>query len=491
MSAVPKLPACAVPGQAPKTKPRKPGTLLRFPFRPAPGGPPRRTAEELAFLPAALEIVETPASPTLRLTAGLICGLLTAAVVWPCFARIDEVAVASGKVVPMGQVKVVQPLEAATIRAILVDDGDRVRVGDLLVDLDPTEAEADLLTATYARGQAALDDEAARLLVDGTDASPFVVPPGVELAQAEQTHRRALAELGRHAAERAGTAADVAEKRAELGVNAGQIAREQAVLPLWQEKHDTAKGLYDRRIAPRPPVLDAEQQLHEHRAALRGAEGSVGQIEAQIRSLEAKQAQSDAAFLADALDRRAKAQDRMSQLDGDIRKARQHASNRRLVAPVSGTVQNVKVHTPGAVVTAGDVLMSVVPDGAGIEIDASVENRDIGFVRTGQEVEVKVDAFPFTRYGLLRGTLRHVARDAATPPAPGRDGVGAAGAPDAGLTYPAKVRLSQDWILADGRREPIQPGMRVEAEIKTGERRVIEYLLSPVVQAVQEAGRER
>ena len=252
MSAVPKLPA-----DQPAPKPSRPGRVLRFPRRAASGAPPRRTAEELAFLPAALEIVETPASPTLRLTAGLICTLLTAAVVWSCFARIDEVAVASGKVVPLGQVKVVQPLEAATIRAILVDDGDRVRAGDLLVDLDPTEAEADLLTATYARGQAALDAEAARVLVDGDGHAPFAVPPGVDAGVAEQTHRRALAELGRNAAERHGTEADIAEKRAELVANAAAAEREEAVLPLIQDRYDTAKGLYDKQFGPKPPVLDA------------------------------------------------------------------------------------------------------------------------------------------------------------------------------------------------------------------------------------------
>ncbi len=320
------------------------------------------------------------------------------------------------------------------------------------------------------------------------------MPPGVAAGVAEQTHRRALAELGRHAAERAGTAADVAEKRAELVANAAQTEREEAVLPLLQDRYDTAKGLYDKRFGPKPPVLDAEQSLREHEAALKGAEGAAAEIAAQIRALEARQAQSDASFLADALDRRAKAQDRVNGLDGDIRKARERASYRRLVAPVDGTVQGVKVHTPGAVVTAGDVLMTVVPDGAGIEIDAGVENRDIGFVREGQDVEVKVDAFPFTRYGLVRGTLVHVGRDAAVPAGGAHDAAGGPGGgapPDGGLTYPAKVHLAQDWILAEGRREPIQPGMRVEAEIRTGERRVIEYLLSPVMQAVQEAGRER
>ncbi len=488
MSALEKLPA-----DRPAPAPKKPGTVLRFPFRGAPGAV-RRTREELSFLPAALEIVETPASPTLRLSAAAICALLTAAVVWSCVARVDEVAVAPGKVVPLGQVKVVQSLEAATIRAILVDDGDHVRAGDLLVDLDPTEAEADLLTATYAKGQALLDAEAARLLVEGD--APFAAPAGVDPAVAEQTRRRALAERDRHAAERAGTEADVAEKRAEAQSAAAGQERERAVIPLLQDRYDTARGLYERRIAPKPPMLDAEQALREHETALKAAAGAEAAAAAQIRSLEARQATSDAAFLADALDRRAKAQERAAGLEGDERKAQRRAAGRRLLAPVDGTVQGVKVHTPGAVAAAGDVLMSVVPDGAGIEVEASVENRDIGFVREGQAVEVKVDAFPFTRYGLLRGTLRHVGRDAAEP-APGREGAagpgpaGGAASGDGGLVYPAKVRLGQDWIVAEGRREAIRPGMRVEAEIKTGERRVIDYLLSPVVQAVQEAGRER
>jgi hemolysin D len=159
---------------------------------------------------------------------------------------------------------------------------------------------------------------------------------------------------------------------------------------------------------------------------------------------------------------------------------------------VNGTVQGLKIHTPGAVVTTADTLMTIVPDGAGIEVDALVANKDIGFVQEGQEVEVKLEAFPFTRYGLINGRVRKLGRDAATaaPNAVGATpGVGP-GAP-AELAYPAKVWLAQDWIAVDGKREPIRAGMRISAEIKTGERRVIEYLLSPVVQAVKEAGRER
>ena len=223
-----------------------------------------------------------------------------------------------------------------------------------------------------------------------------------------------------------------------------------------------------------------------------------------MRALDAKRDEARAAFLADASDRRTKALQKIAGFGQEITKARQKESYRRLLAPVDGTVQGVKVHTPGAVVTTADVLMTVVPDGAGVEVEAQVGNGDIGFVREGQEVAVKLDAFPFTRYGLLKGHVRKLGRDAVqtgqapsgTQSASGASaqqsaaGISApAGSPE--LTYPAKVELLQDWIMVDGHREPVQAGIRVSAEIKTGERKVIDYLLSPVMQAAKEAGRER
>ncbi|HKA80413.1 MAG TPA: HlyD family type I secretion periplasmic adaptor subunit, partial [Xanthobacteraceae bacterium] len=289
------------------------------------------------------------------------------------------------------------------------------------------------------------------------------------------------------------------QKAAALRVNEAQIERARLTIPLIAEKHETAKGLYDKRIGARPPVLDTQQQLVEKQAELKVAEHAVLQIEAETRSLQAKMDEVKAAYIADATDRRTKALQKLAQLNQDITKARQKESYRRLVAAVNGTIQGLKIHTPGAVVTTADTLMTIVPDGTGIEVDALVLNKDIGFVQEGQDVEVKLEAFPFTRYGLIRGRVRKLGRDAATNSNAAASGAAAAlaaaqssqgGAP-ADLAYPAKVTLLQDWIEVDGRREPIRVGMRVSAEIKTGDRRVIEYLLSPVVQAAKEAGRER
>ncbi len=462
---------------------------------------PKLTAEEREFLPATIELIETPLSPTLRVTAWALCGLVTAAVIWASLSHIDMVAVADGKVVPLGQVKVVQPLETAMIRAIHVDEGDHVKAGDLLVDLDPTEARADLDTLMYNRAQAALDAEVARVLLTRNANEPFHGPEDADPVMVEQSHSQAQREIEKQLATIAGFEADIAQKTAALYANDAQIERAQLTLPLLEEKNETAKGLYEKQYGTRPPVLDSEQALVEKRAELKSAQHNVYQLEAERRSIEAKLAEAKAGYLADATDRRTKALQKVAQFNQDITKARQKESYRRLVAPVDGSVQGLKIHTPGAVVTTADTLMTIVPDGAGIEVDCLVPNKDIGFVSEGQDVEVKLEAFPFTRYGLVQGRVRRLGRDAATNPNAAPPGSlaaiaqtpqqGASPPPPAELAYPAKVTLLRDWILVDGRHEPIRAGMRVSAEIKTGDRRVIEYLLSPVMQAVKEAGRER
>jgi hemolysin D len=473
---------------------------------PASGKPalkvvPKLTAEEREFLPATIELIETPLSPTLRLTAWALCALVAAAIIWASLAHIDMVAVADGKVVPLGQVKVVQPLETAMIRAIHVDEGDHVTAGQILIELDPTEARADLDALLYGRRQAELDAEVARVLLSRDSNEAFHAPEGADPELVAQNHSQAQREIEKQLATIDGFKADIAEKDAALTSNDAAIERARLTLPLLEEKNRTAQGLYDKQYGTRPPVLDSEQQLVEKRAELKTAETNVQQIKAERRSIAAKLAEAEAGYMADAGDRRTKALMKIAQANQDITKARQKESYRRLVAPVDGTVQGLKIHTPGAVVTTADTLMTIVPDGTGIEADCLVENKDIGFVSEGQDVELKLEAFPFTRYGLAKGRVRRLGRDAATnpnaappgstaalaqPPQPGNST-----APSAELAYPAKVTLLQDWIEVDGRHEPIRAGMRVSAEIKTGDRRVIEYLLSPVMQAVKEAGRER
>ena len=461
--------------------------------RKGPPTPPRRKAEELEFLPAALEIIETPASPTLRLTALAICALFAGAVTWASLSRIDLVAVAEGKVIPLGQVKVVQPVETAMIRAIHVEEGDHVRAGQLLVELDPTEAEADLDQLAYNRLQAALDAEVARVLLTRDPAEPFQAPAGADPALVAYGRDQAAREVEKHLAAVLGLEAELAQKAALIAAAQNQIERARLILPLLEERLATHTGLYERRVGARPPMLEAQQQVLERQAELKGAGQSVRQYEAETRVLRAKLAEMRAGYLAEATDRRTKALQKVAQLGLDIAKARVREGYRRLTAPVAGTVQGLKLHTPGAVVTTADTLMTVVPDGTGIEIDALVANKDVGFVGEDQPVEAQLEALPFTRYGLVEGHVRKLGRDAVQG-SPGQGGsgqVGITGSSPSEAAYPARITLARDWIDTETRREAIRPGMRASVEIKTGERRIIELLLSPVMKTVKEAGRER
>jgi hemolysin D len=336
---------------------------------------PRLTAEEREFLPATIELIETPFSPTLRFTAWALCALVAAAVIWASLSHIDMVAVADGKVVPLGQVKVVQPLETAMIRAIHVDEGDHVKASELLVDLDLTEAKADLDTLLYNWTQAELDAEVARVLLSLNVNEPFQGPEAADPELVAQNHSQAQREIEKQLATIASFEADIAQKDAALKSNDAAIERAQLTIPLLEEKNETAKGLYDKRYGTRPPVLDSEQALVEKRAELKSAETNVQQIQAERRSIQAKLAEAKAGYMADASDRRTKALMKITQLKEDIKKARQKESYRRLVAPVDGTVQGLKIHTPGAVVTTADTLMTIVPDDTGIEVDCLVPNK--------------------------------------------------------------------------------------------------------------------
>jgi len=307
------------------------------------------TGREAQFLPAVLEIQDAPPSPVGRAVGGTIIGVLAVGILWASLGHIDIVAVAPGKIIPSGHSKVIQPLDSGVIRAIHVRDGQVVKKGDLLIELDPT------------------------------------------VTGAEQT----------------------------LLLNELRSA---------QVKARAYKQLVDENF---------------------------------ISQMEYLAAETKAASLAQ-----------------EVVKARQRHALQRLTAPLDGEVQQLAVHTVGGVVTPAQQLLVVVPYEHQLEVEAMVENKDIGFVKRGQPVEVKVETFPFTRYGLIGGRIVSISNDAVQ-------------LEKGGLVYPARIALARSVIQVEGQPVKLAPGMAVTAEIKTGTRRLIEFFLSPLLKSVQETARER
>lgn len=262
--------------------------------------------------------------------------------------------------------------------------------------------------------------------------------------------------------------------RAELRGVETEMARFAAVLPLLRDRHDRMAGLAAQGLMSKLRLSEALQQLVETEQALAGSLEKQGQAEAALRAARQQRRQGESAWRRE----RAEASDKRAAAEQEILKAKKRRDLQRLAAPIDGTVTNLAAWTVGGVVKPGDTLMNIVPLSATPEIEAMVLNKDAGFVLAGQKVTVKFDAFPFTRYGTVDGEVIDVSRDA------NKD-------EKLGLIYPVRVRLDAADIDVDGKKVAISPGMAVNAEIITGDRRVIDYVLSPILRYRHESGRER
>jgi hemolysin D len=451
----------------------------------------RKPIDEHEFLPAALEIMEKPPSPGLRLLMLTLCSLFAIAILWSILGRVDVVAVASGKTLPAANVKLIQPIEIGAVRAIHVRNGQHVSKGQILIELDPTVAGAEsaqasrgLLSAEIAKARN--DALLAHLMGGG---AIFRAPPGTppEIAQTQaQLIRSAVAE---YEAERASLVQSRAERSAELAAAAAEVAKLRQTLPLVEQQLSARRELAGRGHFSKLKLLEYEQLKVEHLRNIDIQESAAAKSRAAIANIDAQLSRLREAFAKAAATDRATAEDESSLRGEELRKTARRRLYQQIRSPVDGIVQQLAVHTVGGVVQPAQPLMVIVPDGSEVEVEAQVLNKDIGFVREGQAVRVKLEAYPFTDYGLVEGRVETISRDAVQQEAAaaGGDGKPVAG----GLVYTARIRLSRSWIEARGRRQPIGPGLAVQAEIKTGERRIIQYLLSPISQIMDEAGRER
>ncbi|MEZ5816274.1 MAG: HlyD family type I secretion periplasmic adaptor subunit [Hyphomicrobiaceae bacterium] len=466
-----------------------------------------RIAEDVEFLPAALEILETPPSPTATALMLGICLVFATALLWATIGKLDIHAVAMGKIQPSGRTKTVQPLEPGRIAAIRVESGQTVEEGEVLVELDPTESAADLkalerelesTTAEALRRNAAVD--AARSLAAGLPTVIF--PKGI----GDHVRRREVELL----------AADLAQFRTILDAIRAQIAEKQAtkqrltlsiearkkLLGLSKERVGMREEIKTRGAGSRALIIEAELQYENFRTTDASERGQLIEADASIISLEKRLRQVQGQFVAEQAEKAADADRKRDRLEQEIVKARSKRDRTQLRAPTAGIVQQVEVTTLGQVVTSGQSLMTVVPVDAPLEVEAMVANKDIGFVTPGQRAVVKVEAFPFTRYGSIEAEVVRVSRDAvedrnvtsmmdAASAARPQGGGSSNGPPGQNLVFPAVVKLSRRTINVDGKDVSLSPGMAVTVEIKTGERRAISYVLSPLKELFSQSARER
>ena len=448
------------------------------------------------FLPAALEIMEKPPSPGLRWLLLSLCALFTITLAWSFIGKVDVVATASGKVIPSDNVKIIQPIEIGYVRKIHVKNGEHVEAGQLLVELDPTLAGADaaqasqgLLTAEViaARNTALLDHLRGR-------GSRFRAPAGTSANVAATQGDFVRTSIAEYEGERASLIQQRAERAAELTGAEAEISKLRQTLPLIEQQLKARKELTEKGYFSKIRLLEYEQQKIEHIQNIAVQEAGASKAHAAMANIDAQLMRLKGSFGKNAVTELSGAQEKTGLSREEVTKSARRAEFQQLRAPVSGTVQQLAISTVGGVVQPAQALMIIVPDDAKVVVEANIMNKDIGFIREGQAVRVKLEAFNFTDYGIVPGVVESISRDAIDMSQPGqqaqRDEQGRV-QPQQGLVYATRIRLNKRSIRVRGREQIIGPGLAAQAEIKTGERRIIDFLLSPISKTIDEAGRER
>jgi hemolysin D len=456
------------------------------------------------FLPAALEILETPASPVGRAVGATIILFFALAVAWAVFGRVDIIATASGKIVPTGRTKTIQPLDTGIVSAIHVQDGDPVSAGQVLIEFDRTvtQAERKHIVQDLVASQLDVARLAALRASFDTDAIPheLVIPVGASDADIARTRSSMKAQAMEQQAKLASINRQIEQKLAESQSITATIAKIDASLPLVEQGAAIRRKAMEIQYGNHIAYLEAQAKLVEQQNERIVQERKIVEVGAARQALEQQIAQTKAAYEHQVLNDLSDAEKKVAQLSQDLVKAEQKTAEQILRSPINGTVQQMVLHTVGGVVTPAQQLMVIVPADSRLEAEAMISNRDIGFVSAGQLAEVKIDTFNFTRYGLLQGKVVSVSQDAIVRDKPNAK----AGSSKSGgalsdssepegqeLLYSTRIALDGTRMQIEDKMVNLAPGMAVTVEIKTGTRRLIEYLMSPLLRYRHESLRER
>ncbi|WP_010542651.1 HlyD family type I secretion periplasmic adaptor subunit [Sphingomonas elodea] len=443
--------------------------------------PARADAYDTEFLPAALEIIERPVSPTARMTGRVMLAGLAITGAWLAIGRVEVVAPTQGRIAPIGETKIVQSPESGIVRRILVGEGQKVTKGQVLITLDPTMSAADAAQARVALVSAQLDAARNQAIIDALDGRGFRFAAPADASAAEVETHRGLAR-----ARLAQIEAILATGRSDSGAAVSAAAEAQAQvrkleqsLPLLEQQIAANEAMAAKGYVSKLRVVEMRRQLISERQDLTAARASVARLGQQSRSASSQSVRTREEARAQVLQELVKAQDDVRARTEEVAKASLRSSFRELRAPVSGTISQLQVHTEGGVIEGAKPLLSLVPDNARLEAEVMVENGDIGFVRTGMPVKVKLQAFPYTRYGMIPGTVVGISPEAVQV----RDGQPP--------VYKARIALDRGYILANGARVPLRPGMVASADIVTGKRTLLSYLVGPMLETGSDALHER
>jgi HlyD family secretion protein len=436
------------------------------------------------FAPELLALQEQPPSRLPRTVGYVTGGLFTLLVLWAGFGQLDIVASAEGRLVPRNYSRVLQPAEAGVLREVLVRDGDAVRAGQVLLRMDATTATADMGTL---QADAALKALGLRRIDAELQGRPFLLGAGDPVDVGTQVLAQYRARRQSYLDAVAQEQANLQRAQNELVAARQQLAKLEATLPLYRQSAQSYEKLVKEGFVSELGANDKMRERIEKEQEAKAQEANVAALTAAVEQSRNKLAQIKSSYDSQLLNERVELQGQQQRTQGELKKQAYKSGLLELRAPEDGVVKDMATYTPGAVVQPGAVLLNIVPRKEPLLAEVAIRNEDVGFVAPGQAVKVKLQAYPFQKYGMLEGTVEVVSADSSA-----NDPQKATAQGQNPQSYKALVKLgSQEFRAANGEALKMAPGMVVQAEIHQGQRSVLEYLLSPVQKVAKEAGRER
>ena len=442
------------------------------------------------FAPGILRVTASPPSPLGRRVLWTVLALFGTSLLWALLGRLDIVAVADGKLVPASYLKIVQPAEQGIVKDILVREGELVKEGQVLIRMDAalTGADAKAIQTEFDNRRLALRRIDAQLA-----ARPLSMENGDPAELFAQVQAQHHANVRAYETMLAQERSLLDKARNDLAAAHETKAKLEQVLPHYLEQEKAFDKLARDGFAGRIMATDKARERIEKEQDLRSQEFTIRSNLALIEQSEKKIAQITADYRRQLQTERVEVANQFQRARQELAKVEHRHALLELKAPAEGYVKDLATHTSGTVAAPGTILMTLVPRDEQMIAEVWVGNQDVGFVRPGQDVKVKLAPFQFQKYGMIEGRVRQVSADATEAPSANTrsDALGGRDRPMGPLSYRALIDLRTQQLAVDGQRYAVAPGMQVAAEINLGTRTVMEYLLSPVSKAFHEAGRER
>jgi len=429
----------------------------------------------IRYLTLAIHLEEGGAPWLMRAAVWLSAVMVAAAVAWAAVTNVSQVAQGAGEIVPAGNVQSLQHLEGGIVRLIHVREGDIVEAGQPLVELDATAANAE--RDQIATREAALRLQAERLRAFADGRAARLAEVGEAGLSADQAAILRTQERARDS-QRAVLDRQLAGRRADLEALLGQQRTLQRQIAITGEAQDMRQRLTDMGLNSRITLLDVQREMNRVQGELSTVTVNITRAREAIGEAEQRMIELDTRLAAEAMRELGAVTAELRQVEELRVRLDDRVARTKVAAPVRGVIKDMRVRAEGAVVAPGGVLLELVPVGRELIVEARLQPSDIGQVRVGQPVTVKVSTYDFARFGAVPGTLAYLSATTFLDPQ---------GRP----YYKATVTLARGHVGDDPTRNLVVPGMTVIADIKTDERTVLRYLLNPVYRALDSAFQEK